>query len=335
MTSDNAGKQRKNGFSTLSLAWTALLANAVVILQGAVVRVTGSGAGCGSHWPTCNGEILPLAHSTESLIEFGHRLLSLVVLVLGMWLLVRAWRSRREKPGLFVVGILAFGFLIVEALLGGATVLLGLTGENTSVARGLMVASHLVNSLLLIGSLTLCVVYAREHVPWPLRLSQQGAVAAVLLVALLGMLLLMFTGGIAAMGNTMFPAQSLQEGLAADFAPASHPLIRLRVLHPIIAVTIGVYLFLALGLSRWLKPVAEAKPLAQALLGVYIAQLLIGTLNLALLAPAAVQLLHLMTAVVAFALLCALAAVTLGFNAEARTSARRSTLPLGSARDVP
>src|SRR5690606_41336818 len=46
--------------STFALALTALIANTVVILQGAVVRATGSGAGCGSHWPTCNGTVVPL-----------------------------------------------------------------------------------------------------------------------------------------------------------------------------------------------------------------------------------------------------------------------------------
>jgi heme A synthase len=310
--------------STLGLAWATLLANTLVILQGAVVRATGSGAGCGSHWPTCNGQVVPLEHTTASLIEFSHRLLSLLVLALGAWLLARAFRSRRERPGLFVFASAGFVFLLFEALLGGATVLLGLTGENVSVARGLMVASHLVNSLLLVGTLTLTVVYARRDAPWPLRLGQQGVLCAVLLVGLLGMLTLMFSGGIAAMGNTMFPSETLAQGVAADFSPDAHPLIRLRVLHPVIAITIGIYLFLALGLSRWLKPVPEARRLAQVLFGVYLFQLALGTANFALLAPTPLQLLHLTTAVAAFALLCALAAYTLG--GEARFAERPGRL---------
>ncbi len=289
------------------------IATSVVILQGAIVRATGSGAGCGSHWPTCNGEIIPLATTTETMIEFSHRLLSLAVLILGAWLLRRGFKSRKENPSLWVWSAVAFFFLIVEALLGAATVLFGLTGDNTSVARGLMVASHLVNSLLLVGALTLTLVYAREKgAPGPLRVRQQGVLTTVLGVSLIGMLVLMFSGGIAAMGNTMFPSESLREGIAADFDPASHPLIRLRILHPLIAIGVGVYLFVSLGLGRWLKPVASAKPFAQALFGVYVAQLLIGTLNLALLAPVVLQLLHLMTAIAAFALLSALSAYTLG-----------------------
>ena len=83
---------------TLHLAGLTLGVNALIILQGAVVRATGSGAGCGSHWPLCNGTVVPLAPSTETLVEYSHRLLSLAALVLGAWLLSRAFRTRRERP---------------------------------------------------------------------------------------------------------------------------------------------------------------------------------------------------------------------------------------------
>lgn len=284
------------------------------------MRATGAGAGCGSHWPTCNGTIIPLGAGVETLIEFSHRLLSFSVLVLGVWLVVRAFRVRKTQPGLFVFATAAFVFLILEALLGASTVLLGLTGETASTARGVMVATHLVNSLLLVGTLTLTLVYAQAKAPWPLRIARQGGVATVLLVGLFGMLVLMFSGGIAALGNTMFPSESLRAGLAADFDPASNILIRLRLLHPVIAMTVGIYLFLALGLSRLLKPVPEAGRLAQVLFGVYLAQLTIGTLNLFSGAPIVLQLVHLATAVLAFSLLTALSAYTLGYEAAPRTA---------------
>lgn len=298
--------------STPALAWTALIGNVLVILQGAVVRATGSGAGCGSHWPTCNGEIVPLAATTETLIEFSHRLLSLAVLLIGLWLLRRAWRARRENRGLFVFAAASFVFLVFEALLGAATVLLGLTGDNASMARGLMVASHLVNSVLLVGVLAVTVLYAAGRGRWPLHVGRQGLLSVTLGVGLVGMLLLTFSGGIAAMGNTIFPSETLAEGIAADFDPASHPLIRLRILHPLIAVTVGIYLFLSLGLAWWLKPAPEARGLSRALLATYLVQLVIGTLNLAFLAPIVLQLLHLVVAVLAFALLSALGTALLG-----------------------
>lgn len=305
--------------SIYALAVTALIANVVVILQGAVVRATGSGAGCGSHWPTCNGNIVPLDPTLETGIEFSHRILSLVVLIIGAWLLVRARKLRAERPGLAAFATISFAFLVVEALIGGATVLLGMTGDNTTVARGIWVASHLVNSLLLIGALAGTVVYARKDPPaWPLHIGRQGAVATLWIVGLVGMLVLSFTGGIAAMGNTIFPAESLVEGIRADFDQSSHPLIRLRALHPLIAVSVGVYLFVSLAFAWNIKPVAAAKRLAQALLGVYVLQMLIGVVNLAFLAPIPLQLLHLGVAVAAFALLSALGVSLLGGSAAAQ-----------------
>lgn len=303
--------------STVKLAWLTLAVNLVIIVQGAVVRATGSGAGCGSHWPLCNGVVVPLAPNTATLIEFSHRLLSLSALVLGGWLLSRAFRARHDRPAFWGAALLAFALLIVEALLGAATVLLGLTGDNATVARGVMVASHLVNSVLLIGALVATLIYARRTAPAPPKLRGQGLVGVTLLVGLLGMLLLIFTGGVAAMGNTIFPSESLAAGLAADFDPASHPLIRLRVLHPLIAISVGLYLFLSLGLSWWLKPVPRARHLARLLFGVYLLQLLVGTLNLTLLGPIVLQLLHLLLAVLAFGLLSALTLYTLGLPAVA------------------
>lgn len=301
------------GPSIALLAWSALVGNTIVILQGAIVRGTGSGAGCGSHWPTCNGTVVPVDPSLSTIIEFSHRLLSAAVLALGAWLLVRGLRARKERPGLAAYATLAFGFLVLEALIGGATVLLGMTGENTSVARGVWVASHLVNSLLLIGALAGTVVYARRDAPtYPLRLGAQANLTVALTVGLGAMLLVMFTGGIAAMGNTIFPSESLAAGLRADFDPASHLLIRLRVLHPLIAIAAGTYLFVSLGLAWWLKPVPAARRAAQALLIVYLVQLVIGVANLAFLAPLAVQVLHLSVAVAAYALLAATSIQILG-----------------------
>jgi heme A synthase len=310
--------KKLTGLPVSSLAWAALLGNTLVILQGAIVRATGSGAGCGRHWPTCNGHVIPLSHTTESLIEFSHRLLSLIVLILGTYLLYKVRQQREQKPVLFVAGTASFVFLIFEALLGAVTVLFGLTGENTTVARGVMVATHLVNSLLLMGSLSLTVVYARKDAPDAPQIGQQGLLATVLGIGLVGMLVLMFSGGIAAMGNTMFPSESLGQGLAADFDPNSHPLIRLRILHPLIAISVGIYLFLSLGLGWWLKPVPQAKRIAQVLFGVYIAQLAVGTANLAFLAPTVLQILHLALAVVAFCLLTVVSAYALGVSVSPR-----------------
>lgn len=293
--------------------WTVVM-NVVVILQGAFVRATGSGAGCGSHWPTCHGEVIPLNFTVQMAIEYSHRGLSSIVLLLGLWLLVRGIQLRRERPGFFWFASASAVLVIVEALLGGATVLFELTGDNVSTARGIMVAAHLVNSMLLIGALTGTLVYSRRNTPaWPLRVSGQPLLGTVFGLGLVLMLVIMFTGGIAAMGNTMFPAETLVDGVAMDFDPESHPLVRLRILHPIIAVSVGIYLFLALGFARMNKPVAEATRLSQVLFGTYVAQLVVGFVNFAALAPTVLQLLHLAVAVAVFGVFTAVAVVTLGY----------------------
>ena len=295
------------------LAIWAFALNVVVILQGAFVRATGSGAGCGRHWPTCNGEVVPLSFTTQSIIEFSHRGLSSIVLLLGLWLLVRGWQVRKERPGFWWFTAAAAVLVIIEALLGGATVLFELTGDTVSTARGIMVAVHLVNSMLLIGALSGTVVFSRRRTPgWPLRLADQPLLSTVFGLGLALMLLMMFSGGIAAMGNTMFPSATLAEGVAMDFAPDAHPLIRLRFLHPIIAVTVGIFLFIALGFARVRKPVEEGRRLSQVLFGIYVTQMAVGLVNLAMLAPIVLQLLHLALAVAAFSVFTAVSVVPLG-----------------------
>src|SRR5450755_2070071 len=73
-------------------AWFLVAYNVAVIVWGAYVRATGSGAGCGSHWPLCNGEFLPTTPQTQTVIEFTHRVTSGVSLVLAAILLMWCWR---------------------------------------------------------------------------------------------------------------------------------------------------------------------------------------------------------------------------------------------------
>ena len=201
------------------LAWITLSVNLIVILQGAVVRATGSGAGCGRDWPRCQGEILPLEHGLATWIENSHRALSGVALLLGIWLLVKAVRLRHELPGFLPFAIISAIFLLFEALIGAGTVLTGLTGDNVSVARGLVVAFHLLNSMLLVAALALATVHAYPGHTWPPVWTGQTGLKILIGVSLLGMTVLMFSGGIAAMGNTMFPPESLQEGLDRRLQP--------------------------------------------------------------------------------------------------------------------
>ena len=307
------------GITTPALAWLTLAVNGIVILQGALVRATGSGAGCGRDWPRCQGEFLPLGHGIATWIEFSHRALSGVALLMGVWLLVRALRLRKANPGLLAWTVASTAFLGIEALIGAATVLTGLTGDNVSVARGLLVAFHLLNSLWLMGSLSLAVYHAGTVRAWPPGWHGQSGLGWLIGLGLLAMMVVMFSGGIAAMGNTMFPPESLEAGLSEDFSAASHPLIRLRILHPLLAIAVGVYLWAIHAITGWLKPVSEAVQWRRLLLWTYAVQLVIGTVNLSLLGPIALQLMHLAAAVGVFCLWTLVAWIVLTAPGPART----------------
>src|SRR5262245_31710976 len=95
-------------------AWGVLLCNELVILLGAFVRATGSGAGCGSHWPLCNGEVVPQAPSVAMLIEYSHRLTSGLALVATVVLLIWAWRAYPARHRVRTGALFSFIFLIIE-----------------------------------------------------------------------------------------------------------------------------------------------------------------------------------------------------------------------------
>ena len=270
-----------------------LLYNLAVIVWGAFVRATGSGAGCGSHWPACNGAIVPRAASTETLIEFTHRATSgvaLLAVIVLVWLARRAFakghRVRRAAMASLVL-------MVIEALLGAGLVLFGLVADDASVARALAMPIHLLNTFLLLAALALTCLWS-FGVPAP---RPRGVVVPFALgLALLATMIVGATGAVAALGDTLFPAGSLREGIAQDFAETSHFLLRLRVLHPFLAVAAGALLtFVAVAIpSRAPRP--GVRPLALSLVVLFVAQVGIGVVNLILLAPVSLQLVHLLLA---------------------------------------
>src|SRR5260370_28805435 len=104
-------------------AWGVLAWNFVVVLWGAYVRASGSGAGCGSHWPLCNGEVVPRAPGIATIIEFTHRATSGVALIATIGLAVWSFFLFPRKHRVRRMAILGAIFLIVEALLGAGLVL--------------------------------------------------------------------------------------------------------------------------------------------------------------------------------------------------------------------
>ena len=273
-------------------AWGVLAYNLAVILWGAYVRATGSGAGCGNHWPLCNGEAIPRSAQVETMIEFSHRLSSGLALILVVGLLVWAFRAYPKGHAVRLGAGFSMLFIITEALVGAGLVLFALVADNVSTARAIVISVHLVNTFLLLGALTLTAWWASGGKP--VQLTGQGPVGWVLGVGFLAVLILGASGAVTALGDTLFPAQSLAEGLQQEFSPTAHLLIRLRLLHPIIAILVGIYLVMAAAVCRILRPAPLTGRLARLLTGLYLVQLVAGTVNVVLLAPVWLQLVHLL-----------------------------------------
>ncbi len=273
-------------------AWGVLIWNVLTILWGAYVRATGAGAGCGSHWPLCNGVVVPRAPELETLVEFTHRLTSGLALLLVIGLV---WWSRRA----FTAGSMprraawtSLVLVIVEALIGAGLVLFGWVATDTSSARAVAVALHLVNTLLLLAALAVTARVASEPNEVTYRWSggwRLGFAAGLAAVAALAA-----TGAVTALGDTLFPVRSLAEGLAADVASGSHPLIRLRLVHPVLAVVAGGYVMALAGAARAIG--GRAARTARWLTAIILTQWIAGAANVILLAPIGLQLLHLLLA---------------------------------------
>ncbi len=273
----------------LRYAWITLAVTLLVIVWGGVVRATGSGAGCGSHWPLCNGNVLPLAPTVATMIEFVHRVTSGGVMLLAVGLVVLARRTFPRGHAARRWAAISLVFMLIEAAIGAGIVLLELVADNTSALRAGYVGGHLVNTLLLVAAMVSTIWWARP--PAPDR--RPATSTRVLSACLLGMLLVAASGAVVALGDTLFPHASLAEGLAADFDPTSHFLIRLRVWHPIFAGALaGALLWLAFR-SPVFQGAAQATPRRLVIWGV-IGQTALGVITLLLLAPLSLQMAHLL-----------------------------------------
>ena len=271
-------------------AWAVLAYNVAVVLWGALVRVTGSGAGCGNHWPLCNGMAAPLSPSAATAIEFTHRMMSGLDAFLVLGLLVWAFRSFPRRHAVRLGAALSTVFLLTEVLLGAALVLLQHVARNASVNRAYSLSAHLVNTLTLLACLALTAWWAGGKPA--VRIGGAGNWTAAL--SLLAFAVLGVSGVIAALGDTLFPARSLAAGLAQDLDPAANIFLRLRIFHPLIAAAVGAWLVIYAVSCVPRRP--AAKRLAWAVTAAACAQLLAGLLNLVLLAPAWMQIAHLLLA---------------------------------------
>src|SRR5690606_39213153 len=208
------------------------------IVMGAVVRATHSGDGCGPNWPTCEGAlVLPGTGDRAQLIEFSHRAISGVSLIAVVVLALMVFRAYVAGHPARKAVLWSVGLLVVEALIGAVIVLYGWVAEDRSVARQISVPVHLVNTFLLTGVLTY-TLWLLEGYPRPRWRAVPRRTRALLGLSF-ALLLVAATGATTSLADTMFAAETLAEGLRQDFDRESELIVRLRVLHPIVAISGG------------------------------------------------------------------------------------------------
>ena len=332
----SSGISGRRRFATY--AWLVLAYNILVILWGTVVRATGSGAGCGDHWPLCEGQVIPHAAQIATVIEFAHRMTSGIAVLLVLALVYFAFRefAKWHSARRYATGALLF--TLTEGLLGAALVLFGQVGNNASMSRVAILSLHLVNTFLLLASLALTAKSAGDESVTLQGRDSDRAVAQPqsrstgLYIAyglgLVGTLAIAVTGTIAALGDTLFPAKSLAQGLQWDFSGAASPILRLRIIHPVVAALVGGFLLILAVQALSTRKSEAIKRSARYLLGLIILQFCFGMLNLILLAPLWMQVLHLLTADLVWITLVLLSAEVLGQRAAVvavQEQARKAT----------
>ena len=314
-------------------AWSVVVYNIGVILWGAYVRATGSGAGCGQHWPLCNGEIIPRSPSLQTMVEFSHRLTSglalLSVIALLVWTCRVYPRGHRARRGAWFVVV----FMLLEAAVGAGLVLFELVADNASTARAMFMAVHLTNTFLLLGALTITAYWLSGGAP--VRIGGRRGRATLVALLLGGVLVAGVSGAVAALGDTLFPARTLAQAMAQDLSPSSHLFLRLRVLHPILAIVAGVLVIAVaprIPSAREHRGSIHAGSVAAALAAL---QLGLGFLNVLLLAPVWMQLVHLLTADALWISLVLLAAAALGAEAADTIAGRQPVVAALVEKQLP
>jgi heme A synthase len=289
-----------------------------VILWGAYVRASGSGAGCGAHWPTCDGELVPRPKTLEMLVEFTHRVTSglsgLLVLVELVWAFLAFPKRHPARAG----AVASMAFMLNEGAVGAALVLSEHVAYDRSVARAVLTSVHLCNTFLLIGAMA-CTAYAASRGRGP-RFAGQGLAGTLVALGAVLLALVGASGAVTALGDTLFRAPSLVRGIQDDFSPTAHFLQQLRVVHPILAVGVAVFVLYARGAiaaGRGLDATRFSKMVAVLV----ITQLLLGVTSFLLRAPIAMQILHLLVADLVWVAFVLLGAAALSEGPDAAKAA--------------
>jgi len=281
----------KTSQALVKFAWIVVGYNVLVILWGALVRATGSGAGCGNHWPLCNGQVIPLSPRLDTVIEFTHRCMTGGSLFVVIGLLVWTFRGTVKGQAARRLAVVSTLLLLNEAFLGALLVKLGYVTGNQSVGRVVVLSIHLTNTLLLLAALTLTARFLGTGQTFrELRASGPKKLWAIL--GLAATLVVGVSGSLAALGDTLFPASSLRAAFAQDFSAGSPWLLRLRGVHPVSAIVAAVFVLWLIGQARR----SGARRLAAVVFTLLAFQFALGLADVVLLAPVWMQILHLLGA---------------------------------------
>ena len=289
--SEHAGASPQATRLLARFSWLTLAYNIAVILWGAYVRATGSGAGCGNHWPLCNGAVLPPTQHAQTIIEFTHRLTSALAVVMVSSLLVWCWRKTAKGDWARYSSLAAMLLLFNEALLGALLVLFEHVGQDRSPARVFFLCMHFGNTLLLLAALAVTAHWlSKGHRRF--SVVNRAEIVAVVF-GLLATMCIGISGSVAALGDTLFPAISLRASLIQDFS-SGNILLRLRFLHPVAAAMGAIYVVWLI--QKNLRNRSHSFSQVVMLAGLLIGQIGLGILNVMLLAPVWLQIVHLLVA---------------------------------------
>lgn len=276
-------------------AWAALIYFIAVILWGTLVRATGSGAGCGNHWPLCNGTLVQHSARVDTIIEFTHRITSGISLLFVLGLL--AWTFAGTVRGHLarITAVASVIFTLLEAVLGALLVKLGYTAQSQSAMRPAFLALHLANTLLLLAALALTAHLLGRRAGY-LRgeirvVSPLGATAAICVVMVVGV-----TGSLAALGDTLFPVSTLRQAMAQDFSATAEWFVRWRWMHPAVAILASIFLTLLLVRAARSKSHLDNRPIAVWILLLLYGVCALGVMDVLWLAPLWIQVAHLLAA---------------------------------------
>jgi cytochrome c oxidase assembly protein subunit 15 len=289
-------------------AWGVLAFFIATILWGAVVRATGSGAGCGDHWPLCNGTVFQPSPTLHTIIEFSHRVSagaidSILVVALIVWTWRRTCSSHLAR---WAAGASIF-LTVTEGALGAVLVKLGLTAQSRSPLRAPIEALHFSNTLLLVAALAMVAHFLGRRTGFLWRDIRIAAPIGTT-VGMIAMMIVGVTGSMAALGDTLFPASSLSDSLHQDFSAESNWLLRWRWTHPTVAILASIFLiWLLIRASRRGGP-WDNRRLSALVVALLAVQYVLGALDVWLLAPVWMQVIHLLGADILWSALVVLTA---------------------------